>query len=80
MRRGHRVKTQGEDTRRGHRVRARYLGQPQGVDEVHGDVGLRQVDHEPGGHVEQGHLQGDRDRVNRAWRVRWVWRSGSPTW
>ena len=29
-----------------------YLGQTQSVDEIHWDVGLRQIDYQPGGHVE----------------------------
>lgn len=41
-------------------LRARYLVQAQSVEEIHGDVGLRQVDYQPGAHVEQGDLQGDR--------------------
>lgn len=29
-----------------------YLVQAQSVEEIHGDVGLRQVDYQPGAHVE----------------------------
>lgn len=29
-----------------------YLGQVQGVDEIHGDVCLGQIDYQPGGHVQ----------------------------
>lgn len=37
--------------------RRSYLVKAQSVDEVHGHVRLGQVDDQPGGHVEKGHLQ-----------------------